>query len=109
MKKEKITIKESVQRIIFILSVLNLFLLFPFTIEGIGLSLMFREESFIGNYKKNIIILIMYGILSVVTVVLFYIDRKNKGRNLIRNLSILLIFIALFLIIYGIINTYIAL
>lgn len=100
-KKEKPTIKESIQRVILTLSLLNMFTVFPLAFEAIGLSMMFKDEEFIGNYKNNIVLLIIYGIISLVTTIIFYIDRKNKGKNLIRNLSIILIFISLCLIVYG--------
>ena len=100
-KKEKPTIKESIQRVIFTLSMLNMFIVFPLAFEGIGLSIMFKDEEFVGNYKNNIVLLVIYGIISLVTTIIFYIDRKNKGKNLIRNLSIILIFISLCLIVYG--------
>lgn len=102
-KKEKPTIKESFQRIILTLSMMNMFIGFPLAFEGVGLSIMFKEEEFVGNYKNNVAILIIYGIISLVTTIVFFLDRKNKGKNLIRNLSIILIFISLSLIIYGII------
>lgn len=101
--KEKLTIKESIQRVIFTLSILNMFIVFPLAFEGIGLSIMFKDEEFVGNYKNNIVLLIIYGLISLVTTIVFFIDRKNKGKNLIRNISIILIFISLCLIIYGII------
>lgn len=101
--KEKPTIKESLQRVIFTLSMLNMFIVFPLAFEGIGLSIMFKDEAFVGNYKNNIVLLIIYGVISLVTTIVFFIDRKNKGKNLIRNLCIILIFISLCLIIYGII------
>lgn len=101
--KEKPTIKESLQRVIFTLSMLNMFIVFPLAFEGIGLSIMFKDETFVGNYKNNIVLLIIYGVISLVTTIVFFIDRKNKGKNLIRNLCIILIFISLCLIVYGII------
>lgn len=103
--KEKITIKESIQRIIFSLSLANLFLLFPYSLYGIVLSSVFQEDMIIGDYKSNILILSIYAIISIATVIIFFIDRKNKGKNLIKDLGIIFLIIAISLIILGIVKT----
>lgn len=102
--KEKPTIKESINRILMILSYLNLILLFPFTIEVIGLLTIFKDNIEDKSQIPLMIIGIIYYVLASITSCFFFTkDNKNKGINLIKNIIKLLIITSVFLIISGII------